>query len=351
MKGKKILALAMASALALTLFSGCGGGGGGGGGAAVDKDGVITLRMAGTMPANHQLSLSSQKFADLVNERSGGTINVQFYPAGQLYTDETMITAIPQGGIEMGVCQTANWAGLVPEAEWFTLSSYWDDYDWFKRCCYGEPGEYVMDLIEEKCGVKILTLFNYGVCELVSTIPLEGPESFEGSKMRMLGTSEAIYLEALGGAPVSISASENYEGMQKGTIDGASTGPSSVISRRLYEVGPYVTTGTYLKETKYFLMMNGNVWNSLTEEQQTLLQECADEALEYNLEAAAQEDADDIAELKAMEGVTVTEWSDEIFDEVQAIVEPLVLEEFKSTIDEETYTYLMDASEALRDAE
>ena len=52
-----------------------------------------------------------------------------------------------------------------------------------------------------------------------------------------------------------------------------------------------------------------------------------------------------------MEGVTVTEWSDEVFDEVQAIVEPLVLEEFKSTIDEETYNYLMDASEALRDAE
>ena len=349
MKGKKILALALASALALTLFSGCGGGGGGG--AVANEDGVITLRLAGTMPATHQLSLSSQKFADLVNERSEGTINVEFYPAGQLFNDETMITAIPQGGVEMGVCQTANWAGLVPEAEWFTLSSYWDDYDWFKRCCYGEPGEYVMDLIEEKCGVKILTLFNYGVCELVTTMPIEGPESFQGTKMRMLGTSEALYLESLGGAPVSISASENYEGLQKGTIDGASTGPSSVLSRRLYEVAPYVTLGTYLKETKYFLMMNGNVWNSLTEDQQTLLQECADEALEYNLEACVQEDADDIAELEAMEGVTVTTLSDEAFDEIQAIVQPVVLEDFKSTIDEETYNYLMDTSEALRDAE
>ena len=349
MKGKKILALALASALALTLFSGCGGGGGGG--AVANEDGVITLRLAGTMPATHQLSLSSQKFADLVNERSEGTINVEFYPAGQLFNDETMITAIPQGGVEMGVCQTANWAGLVPEAEWFTLSSYWDDYDWFKRCCYGEPGEYVMDLIEEKCGVKILTLFNYGVCELVTTMPIEGPESFQGTKMRMLGTSEALYLESLGGAPVSISASENYEGLQKGTIDGASTGPSSVLSRRLYEVAPYVTLGTYLKETKYFLMMNGNVWNSLTEDQQTLLQECADEALEYNLEACVQEDADDIAELEAMEGVTVTTLSDEAFDEIQAIVQPVVLEDFKNTIDEETYNYLMDTSEALRDAE
>ena len=108
MKGKKWLSLTLAAALGLGLLSGCGGGGGGG--AVTNADGSITLRLAGTMPATHQLSLSSQKFADLVNERSEGTINVEFYPAGQLYTDETMITAIPQGGIEMGVCQTANWA-------------------------------------------------------------------------------------------------------------------------------------------------------------------------------------------------------------------------------------------------
>lgn len=349
MKMKKLVAATMTAAMLIGTLSGCGGGGGGGGGAVKNEDGSITIRLAGTMPANHQLSLSSQKFADLVNERSEGTIKVEFYPAGQLFNDETMITSIPQGGVEMGVCQTANWSSMVPEAEWFTLSGYWDDYDWFERCCYGEPGQYVMDKIEEKCGVKILTLFNYGVCELVSTMPLEGPESFDGSKMRMLGTSEALYLKALGGAPVSISASENYEGLQKGTIDGASTGPSSVLSRKLHEVAPYVTLGTYLKETKYFLMMNGKVWDSLTEEQQQMMQECADEALEYNLQAAKEEDANDIAELEAMEGVTVSEWSDETFDEIQAIVLPDVLDNFKNMVGEETYNYLMDASEALRE--
>lgn len=346
---KKMLGLVLVGVLALSTLSGCGGGdvqtaktdGS-------EAKGAVTIRLAGTMPATHQLSVSSQKFADMVNEKSGGAINVEFYPAGQLFNDETMTTAIPQGGVEMGVCQTANWASMVPEAEYFTLSGYWDDYEWFKTCCYGEPGQYVIDKVEEKCGVKVLTLFNYGVCELVSTMPLDGSDAFKGSKMRMLGTSEALYLKALGGAPVYISASENYEGLQKGTIDGASTGPSSVISRKLYEVAPYVTTGTYLKETKYFLMINAKVWDSLSAEQQTLMQTCADEALTFNLEASTQEDIDDIATLTAMEGVTVTQWSDETFDQIQAAVLPGVLDNFKKMVGEETYKTLIDASEALR---
>ena len=52
MKGKKWLSLTLAAALGLGLLSGCGGGGGGG--AVTNADGSITLRLAGTMPANQQ---------------------------------------------------------------------------------------------------------------------------------------------------------------------------------------------------------------------------------------------------------------------------------------------------------
>ena len=123
------------------------------------------------------------------------------------------------------------------------------------------------------------------------------------------------------------------------------------IRQALSQAETYVAGIDQMEVTLQEAMNDPNKAAELSEEQQQLLQECADEALAYNLEAAEQEDTDDIAELEAMEGVTVTRWSDETFDEVQAIVEPIVLEDFKSTIDEETYNYLMEASEALRDAE
>lgn len=103
--------------------------------------GPITIRLSATMGTTHQLTMSAEEFATYVNEKSGGAINVEVYPSAQLYNDENMTDAIPEGFVEMGLCQTANWAGYVPSAEYFTLSGYFDDYDWFKRCCAGEPGQ------------------------------------------------------------------------------------------------------------------------------------------------------------------------------------------------------------------
>lgn len=314
---------------------------------AVVEDAEMTIRLAATLGTTHQLTESAQFFADYINEKQDKLV-VEVYPSAQLYSDETMIEAIPEGYVEMGLGQTANWAAYVPEAEYFTLSGYFDDYDWFKRCCAGAPGEYVIKKVEEQMGIKVLSLFNYGICELVSTFPIDTPQDFAGKKMRMLGISEGLYCKELGGAPVSISASENYEGLQKGTIDGASTGPSSVISRKLYEVAPYVTVNTMLKETKYFLMMNGDVWNKLSPAQQELLQEAADAAFEFNVTASAQSDADALATLEANPDVKVVYWTPEQQKAIQDVVLQPVLDNFKNMVGEESYNFLMDESEKLR---
>lgn len=353
---RKFSALILVATLIMTMLVGCGNssspdskGTSDSPSPATSSDGApITIRLSATMGTNHQLTMSAEEFAKYVNENSGGAINVEVYPSAQLYNDENMTEAIPEGFVEMGLCQTANWAGYVPSAEYFTLSGYFDDYDWFKRCCAGEPGQYVIKDVEDTMGVKILSLFNYGICEMVSTKELKTPEDFQGTKMRMLGISEGLYCQALGGAPVSISAAENYEGLQKGTIDGVSTGPSSVISRKLYEVAPYVTLNTMLKETKYFLMVNGDFWNSLSAENQALLQEAADYAYEYNVTASAKSDADAVAALEAMDNVTVDYWTPEQQKAIQDVVLPVVLENFKGMVGDETYNFLMDASEALR---
>ncbi len=308
---------------------------------------TITIRLAGTLPAEHQLSKTGQLFADEVNKKSGGALNVEFYPAGQLYNDETMVKAVPQGGVEMGICQTANWSGLCPATGYYTLSSYFDDYDWFKKCCAGEPGQIVVSELEAAANVKVLQLLNYGICELVSTKPLRTPADFKGARLRMLGTSESIYLQALGGSPVSMSAAENYEAMQKGTVEGASTGPSSVISRKLYEVGKYVTVGTQLKETKYFLMVNGKFWNSLSPEHQRILEDAGQVVFDYNVTASKESDQDALDQLEKL-GCELTYWTPEEFKAIQAITLEPVLKQFRKEVGDSLYTKLIEASEALR---
>jgi len=314
--------------------------------AAAKKDPIV-IKLAGTLPADHQLSKTGQKFADEVNAKANGELKVEFYPAGQLYNDATMVQAIPQGGIEMGIGQTANWTGVSPITGYYTITSYWDNYDWFQKCVEGEPGKIISAQVEKDVNVKLLTMLNYGDCDIVSKKPMKTAADFKGTRMRMLGEFEGLWLQALGGSPVSMAASENYEALQRGTIDGASTGSSSVLSRKLYEVAKYVTLGTQIKQTRYFLACNKDFWNKLSPAHQAILTDAAKVAMEYNKVEVIKSDKEARDKLVEL-GVTMITLTPEAFKDIQAKVLPPVLAAYKEDVGEEMFTKLMAETDKLK---
>lgn len=342
---KKFISMLVVLSLVLVILAGCGGAGETNGDA--NANDPIIIKLAGTMPVEHQLSRTTQLFADEVNANSNGELKVEFYPAGQLYNDTTMVEAIPQGGIEMGVGQTANWTGVSPTVGYYTLCSYFDDYDWFQRCVHGEPGRICIEALENDVNVKILTVLNYGECDLVSKKPLAKAADFDGVRLRMLGEFEGLWLQAMGGAPVAMAASENYEAIQKGTIDGASTGRSSTLSRKLYEVADYVTLGSQIKQTQYFLACNKDFWEGLSSEHQAILTDAAQAALEYNKIEAPKSDAEATEKLIEL-GVTMVEITPEDLAEIQSLVLPPILDAYKEDVGQEMFDKLMSESEALK---
>jgi TRAP-type C4-dicarboxylate transport system substrate-binding protein len=55
-------------------------------------------------------------------------------------------------------------------------------------------------------------------------------------KIRTFSVGLADYVAALGGEPVSMPVADLYTGLERGTIQGAITGPDQVEGQRLYEV-------------------------------------------------------------------------------------------------------------------
>jgi TRAP-type C4-dicarboxylate transport system substrate-binding protein len=76
----------------------------------------ITLKMVGTLPIQHHITKASEVFKNAVEKNSNGKIEIQFYPAQQLYNDKDVVNVLPKGGVEMGVVQLDFWTGLVPSA-------------------------------------------------------------------------------------------------------------------------------------------------------------------------------------------------------------------------------------------
>lgn len=86
--------------------------------------------------------------------------------------------------------------------------------------------------------------------------------------------------KALGASPTAMSWSEVFTAIQQKTIDGQENGCSVTKSAKMDEIQKYMTIWNYSYENDLFVA-NKKVWESLDENTQVLLQQCASDACEW----------------------------------------------------------------------
>lgn len=109
--------------------------------------------------------------------------------------------------------------------------------------------------------------------------PYLTPADFKGAKVRLPGgLARAATLAGWDVTPVSLSSTESYTALDRGTIDGTTTYLTSVMSDRLNEVTDHMTeipNGQVLN----VIVMNLDVWNGLTKPEQACFDGLQDELI------------------------------------------------------------------------
>ena len=261
------------------------------------QGGPVELRLAYHLPESHYLSQGMERFAQRVNERSHGAIKVTTYPAGQLYTDKSMNDAIMSGGLDMGLNSTAMWTTVVPALNVLDVPFLLNSYEAVGKAMNGSLGYTLAGEMERK-GVHPLIWVDYGYVQFCNNQrPLQKPEDFKGLQLRGYGQIPAETIKALGASPVTMSSGEVYMAMQRGTIDGQTSGTTAMLQRKIYEVGKYLTMTNHAF-CEFVLAMNGASWDRLTEDQKQLLSECAEETRQEIHDQTKQEDLRCMEELR-----------------------------------------------------
>src|SRR5690606_6557736 len=154
--------------------------------------------------------------------------------------------------------------------------------------------------------------------------PVRTLADLRGQRIRALGGMEFAVMEAFGGVPVGIPAPGMYDALERGVIDGVSIGLSAVASYHLYDVVKHVTITNHGAGAQ-MLIMNMDTWNSLSPEDQTLIDELAGERL--SLMGARQYDKDYQTGLDAINqhGVQIHYLPPEELEEWRLLTEPLAL--------------------------
>lgn len=258
----------------------------------------FVLKFGDTHPLTHFYSVNGhQYFMKRVEELTGGRVKFKHYPAEQLGKERDLIELARQGVGDIVYTGAGQSSGKMPLGGAIELPGLGDD-------CVRNTRVYQILITSnplffqefQRLGLRPLmgALFPpYQI--LTSKKPVQKLADLRGLKIRVNSPVMASAIEALGGTPVTLTSSEVFEGMQRGTVDGYTFTYLSVKSWKLEEVTNYGTVGADPGTVAGIWMMNANTWKKLPADIQKIITQVADETSVHLSKASFQEEKDAIA--------------------------------------------------------
>ena len=293
LKQFRLLSLLVVSLVALLALVGCGGLRGGGadqGG----EDGTYTIKLSHVVTAETPKGAASEKFKELVEEKSDGNITVEIYPNSSLYGDEDEMQAIQSGSVQMLAPAGAKFGTLASQSQVLDLPFL-----------AGSPEE-IQEVVSKDSAIgqaiyenedlaasnmKVLGLWDLGFKQFASNTPIRSPEDLGGQKMRIQSGSDVLkdQTETWGASATPMAFGEVFNALQQGVIDGLENTYANFYSQKMHTVQKYITESNH-GYIGYVLVINEDFFNELPSDLQQAVTEAADEATEYNREIAFQKD-------------------------------------------------------------
>ncbi|MGN0735035.1 MAG: TRAP transporter substrate-binding protein [Anaerovoracaceae bacterium] len=348
MTKKKILVVILTFVL-LFAFAGCGGDGGN------DEAQTYTLNL-GTQfydpvstPELNAQGISLQYFADQVAERSDGRITVNINWGSILGSGPECIEMVKVGDLDM-VAGGAT-GSVDPRFSCMLVPGVMDDLE-MSKALFGNPDGGVFQISKEIYADNGITLLSsdYGEFRELQNTKHEviSPDDCSDLLLRVYADDIVnAYWSGIANTTV-MSMGEVYTGLQLGTIDGMEFCPTSTVSHGFADVLKYWTDIRWQWQDSNSLLINSKLFNSMSEEDQKLIQECAWEASNYCMEML-DEDYDKALKVMEESGIKLHFLTDE---ERQAWTDyaDSMMDTFESLVDAETYAKVKEVTNAYREA-
>ena len=242
----------------------------------------IKLSLSSNLSPGSCLELAADKFKELVEKQSNGNITIIRYPSGELYDSKSEIEAIVNRSVDMALLHVAYVGARSPELEFissFGAQGCWDDDAHFYRFLdMPEVRQIAANELKAKLNAKLLAPMSYGTSVVgTNKRAIHTVADYKNLKMRTGGTAAATLYKALGAIPVELSIKEVFMALQRGTIDGACTGPGRFYFSKWYVSTPYMIQDYVSPFLQFWHVMNMNKWNTLKSEDQKILSDSARE--------------------------------------------------------------------------
>ncbi|MFD1414188.1 TRAP transporter substrate-binding protein [Oceanobacillus jeddahense] len=301
-------------------------------------DDTITIRFGHDAAETNERHIAVLHFKELVEEKSGGQMEVLVYPNNQLGSESEMVESVALNDLQM-VAASA-YSQYNPQISVLELPYLFEDHQQAWDAMDGEVGELAAEpLLEDN--LRIIAYFENGFRHITANKPIEDPSDLRGVKIRTPEFPVSLRtFTAFGGNPTPMSFGEVYMGLQQGTIDAQENPVANTYANKLNEVQDYlILTGHQYSPLP--VAIGEEFWQSLTSKEQKIVEESALETAQFHRDLLQKNEAEMIEDLKD-QGMTVIEDPDvEAFKEAG---EP-VYEQFRNNYGSELLDQILEATE------
>ncbi|HRY26464.1 MAG: TRAP transporter substrate-binding protein DctP [Geminicoccaceae bacterium] len=174
-----------------------------------------------------------------IEARSGGQIEVEMYPGGQLGGIESLVNQVRDGIIQAADPADGHFAPLFPDIQVFGIPYVFVSREVAWRVLDGPFGEMMRDKMAEATGLRPLFWTENGGFRHYSVVgrELRSADDMAGIKMRTM--NHPLHMEiasSLGMSPTPIAWGELYTALQTGVVEGQENSIPTFLLPKLYEV-------------------------------------------------------------------------------------------------------------------
>ena len=259
---------------------------------------ATVIKLGTTVNEQDSFQVCAEKFAELVKERTNGAYEIEIHPNGALGDERTMLESMQMGTLDMGIITSGPFVNFSSAMGVLDMPFLFANNEEAYKILDGEIGKELLGTLED-ADLKGLAYAERGFRNITnSKKPITNAADVAGLKLRVMEND--VYtatFKALDVNAVPMAWSDALTALQQGTIDGEENPINVIYSYKLWESQKYVTLDRHSYSTAIITMSN-DLFKSLPEDVQKIFEESAQEAAEYERQWVADQEADQLQEIK-----------------------------------------------------
>jgi tripartite ATP-independent transporter DctP family solute receptor len=265
-----------------------------------------TIKFANQNAKGHPIVMGMEKFAELVESRSGGKLKVNVFPGGALGSDQANVSALQGGTLEMASMNSGIFASLVKDFAIYDFPFLFATPQEADAVVDGPFGRMLHAKLEDK-GLVGLAYYELGFRNITnSKRPITKVDDLAGLKLRVIPNPINVdWVSALGANPTPMPFPELYAALEQKAVDGQENPVATINAAKFYEVQKHLALTNH-QYNPQSVVISKKFWDGLTGDEKKIVQDAATESAKYQREQSRASVASALENLKK-NGMQVTE--------------------------------------------